>query len=444
MPMTFRQRIASIIKRARVIAGQKISGNVPWLTSSVTSTPGIDVTPETALEVPAVLSAVRAISETIAQIPLNLHRLTEGGTEIADDLPLHHLLHQQPNPEITSFDWREMSQANLCTWGNSFSEIERDTFGTPIGLWPIPPARVRLERRQSELVYLITVNGEQHLLRSDQMLHIKGFSQHGLLGSVITSIARDAIGTARAQEQYTGAFYANDASPGGYLQHPETLSEPAQVRLVKKWEEDHKGLSQKHRISVLEEGMEFKETGVSPRDSELISGRTFQVNEVARVLRIPPHMIQELSRATFSNIEAKTIEFIVFTMQPWDTRWEQRLNMTLLPRGTRDQGFRFDLTGLLRGDTKARSAFYRTMWNMGAISANEIRRSEDMNAVEGGDRYYVPLNMVAVGSPEEAAMRKRVKDLSLADRVALFTGASTRKQWGWTGDDDEEEKGNGN
>lgn len=442
MPMNLRKHIARLIKRARVIAGQKISGNIPWVSSGTSTVSGVSITPDTALEVPAVLSAVRAISETISQIPLNLHRLTEGGTEIADDLPLHHLLHQQPNTEITSFDWREMSQANLCTWGNSFSEVERDPFGNPIGLWPIPPARVRLERRKGELVYLIMINGEQHLLRSDQMLHIKGFSQSGLLGLVITNLARDAIGTARAQEQYTGAFYANDASPGGYLQHPETLSAEAQERLRKKWEADHKGLSQKHRISVLEEGLSFKESGVSPRDSELISGRTFQVGEVSRVLRIPPHMIQELSRATFSNIEAKTIEFIVFTMQPWDMRWEQRLNMQLLPRGSRDHEFRFDLTGLLRGDTKARSAFYRTMWGIGAISANEIRRFEDMNAIDGGDRYYVPLNMVAVGSPEEAAMRHRIKDLSLADRLALFSGAHSCEQ-GWTGDDDEEEKGNG-
>ena len=441
--MTLRQRIARFVKRARVLAGQKISGNVAFVTGGSNSASGVNVTPETALEVPAMLSAVRAIAETMAQVPLNLHRVTEDSTTVASDLPLHHLVHQQPNPEITSFDWREMQQATLCTWGNAFSEIERDSFGTPTGLWPIPPNRVRVQRRKSEVVYLITVNGEEHLLRSDQMLHVKGFSQHGLLGLVITNLARDAIGTASAQEQYTGSFYANDASPGGYLQHPESLSEGAANRLMKRWNEDHQGLPRKHRISVLEEGLAFKEVGVSPQESELVAGRTFQVDEVARVLRIPPHMIQELSRATFSNIEAKAIEFVVHTMQPWVKRWEQRLKMMLLPRSDRSHEFKFNLDSLLRGDTKARSAFYRTLWNMGTLSANEIRKFEDQNPIENGDRYYVPLNMVAVGSAdEEAALRQRMRGMSLSERLSLVHAGNNDR--GWIGDDDETEKGNGN
>jgi len=272
-----------------------------------------------------------------------------------------------------------------------------------LNLWPLISKNVFPERRMDgQLIYRVYVDGKEIVLFPHQILHIKGFSAYGLVGDSLVDLSLDSIGVAVAQQRYTAAFYKNDASPRGYLYSPNTVAknDEAKDRLIAKWEEKYGGLGNAHRTALLQEGLEWKQSGISPADSQLIEGRTFQVAEIARIFRMPLHMIGELSRATFSNIEQQAIEFVTYTMLPWVTRWEQRLNMQLIPPANRDLYFKFNVNTLLRGDSTTRANLYRQMFFIGSMNPNEIRDLEDLNPREGGDTYFVPVNMApADGSP---------------------------------------------
>ena len=398
--------------RAKVISGQSPRTVIDFLLSSSSTSAGVDVTPEGSISSTAVLAAIRRISQGVAMLPLPVYSRNGDNKERAPNHPLYEVLHNAPNPEITSFEFREMMQASLLVRGNAYAEIVRNSFGQVTELWPMRSDKVRVERINGELVYFVEVNGKEFALPGANVFHLKGFSLYGLVGLCLLDTCKDSIGLSLAQEKFYANFFQNDATPGGFLTHPGSLSADAQKNLVASVESRHQGLGKKHRVMVLEEGMKFEHAGLSPEDALLITGRTFQIQEVARLFDIPPHLIGELSHATFTNIEHQSLEYVKFTLGPWLVRWEQKIAQQLLQPLDRKQYFaEFLVEGLLRGDAKARGEFYATLFNIGALSPNEIRSLENMNPVPDGDGHYVQLNMVEVGKEPMPTANPKPQDI---------------------------------
>lgn len=365
-----------------------------------TTATGLAVSPETALQTTAVLACVRVLSETLASLPLVLYRrLKPRGKERALEHYLYPILHDQANPEMTSFEFREVSMSHLATWGNSYANIERE--GDRVkALWPLRPDKMQVWRTSVGLMYKYqlpqSAGGGTRLLSEYEVMHIRGLSPDGIVGYSPIQLARQAVGLSLAMEEFGARFFGNGAIPGAVLEHPGTLSDQAHKHLKESWEEEHQGLTQAHRFAILEEGMKIEKIGIPPEDSQFIQSRKFQVDEIARLYRMPPHMIQDLEHATFSNIEHQGIEFVVHTMGPWLGRWEPRLALSLLSLDERRQYFpEFLVEGLLRGDIATRFTAYAIGRQNGWMSANDIRELENQNPIEeGGDVYLVPLNMI--------------------------------------------------
>lgn len=262
---------------------------------------GVTVNEQTSLRATAVLACVKILSETIASLPLPVYkRLKPRGKERAPDHPLYHVLHDLANDEMTSFTWRETMESHIALWGNCYSEIEYDDMWRIRALWPLRPDRTYPERDPTtgRIIFKTTLsNGQGIILPQERVLHIPGLGFDGLKGYSNIAMAREAIGMSLAAEEYGARFFGNGANPGGILEHPGKLKEPDRLR--EQWYEMHQGLSNQHRIAVLEEGMHYKQIGIPPEDAQFLETRKFQVTEIARIFRVPPHMIADLERATF-------------------------------------------------------------------------------------------------------------------------------------------------
>jgi len=365
---------------------------------------GIDLNDQTALSCMAVYAAVRLLSETVGSLPGHVMRQTDGGKEKALSHPLYPILHEQANPEQTAMEWRETAMCHLLLRGNHYSEKQYDQAGRLIALWPIHPDRVRVERTTASapLSYRITVpgSGTEVRLGADRMLHLRGLSSNGVTGWSPIAVARQAVGLAIAAQDYGARLFKNDTRPGGVLEHPQKLSEPAYKRLRTSIEEQHQGLSNAHRMMILEEGMKWSQVGINPDEAQFLESRKFSVTEIARLFNIPPHFLRDLDRATFSNIEQQAIEFVVYSLRPWLVRLEQRLKIELLSPADRITHYiKFNVDGLLRGDIKTRYEAYQIGKVNGWINADEIRELEDMNPIPGahGQEYWQPVNLGVVG-----------------------------------------------
>lgn len=345
----------------------------------------------------AVLQAVRRISQGVAMLPTILYRRDGQGKMRATDSALYRILHDSPNPEITAYEFKEWLQASCLIRGTAFAEIVRNRYGEPIELWPLRSDRMTVKRLDSgSIVYAYSSNGQIYPLRPEQVFHLRGFAYYGLIGLCIPDTCRESLGVTQAQEEYQARYFANDASPGGILEAPGILTDEAHKRMKVSWESMHSGLDNKHRIAILEDGTQYKQVGLSAKDAQLIEGRTFQVQEVARMFDIPPHMLMELSRATFTNIEHQGLEYVTYTLGPWLKRWEQRIHKHLIgPRDQQEYFAEFLVDALMRGDAASRASFYRTLFYTGSLSANEIRSFENWNPLppEIGDVYMVQSNM---------------------------------------------------
>jgi len=384
---------------------------VDWFGGGRDTASGVQVSEETATRSIAVLAAIKIISEDVASLPLiTYRRLSSGGKERATDHPLFKVLHHQPNPEMTAMQLRETLQAHLGLRGNAFAEIVRDGGGRVRELWPITPTRVARRRIDGELVYDVSVgsgigDGNRRLLAKERVLDLRGLSLNGLEGLSPIGEAREAVGLAIATERYGAAFFGNRADPGGILEHPGQLSDKAYARIKDSWTERHKGLNNAQRMTILEEGMKWERIGIPPEDAQFLQTRKFQVTEIARLYRIPPHKLGDLERATFSNVEQQSIDYVTDTLRPWLIRWEQEILTKLFSDDERETYFAEHLiAGLLRGDTKTRNEGYAVGRQWGWLSADDIREMENMNPLADGKgkSYLVPMNMVEVGSPAAA------------------------------------------
>ena len=392
--------IFSRIFKARDKPKNAFGSSLAFLFGATSS--GKTVNERTAMQTAAVYACVRILAETIASLPLHTYTYTDNGKEKALQHPLYQLLHSEPNPEMTSFVFRETLMSHLLLWGNAYAQIIRNSRGQVLALYPLLPSRIDVSRASNgELVYTYHRDSDEGptcwvKLRKDDVLHIPGLGFDGLIGYSPIAMARNAIGMALATEEYGAAFFANGANPGGVLEHPGIIKDIQRVK--DSWNSVYQGTSNAHRVAILEEGMKFSPIGIPPEQAQFLETRKYQTEEICRIFRVPPHLVASLDRATFSNIEHQSISFIDNTIIPWVTRIEQSLQKSLLSESEKTKLLiKFNLNGRLRGDAASRAAFYQIMRQNGIMSANDIRQLEEMNLIseeQGGSKYLVNGNFV--------------------------------------------------
>jgi HK97 family phage portal protein len=398
-------RIKGFITRALSLSGGNLKDpRLNELFGGASTDSGVTVTPDTALTYSAVYAAVRVIAEAVSSLPLNLHeRNPGGGKSKASSHPLYHILHDSPNPEMTSLQWREASMAHLLLHGNCYTEIVRDLDGNCVELWPIDPTIVRPNRtEQGELYY--DLNRGKNFITAANMLHISGLSFDGISGMSPISLARQSLGLSMAIEQFGAGYFGRGARPGGVLTFPGQLSPEARQNLRRSFEELHAGGANSHRVALLEAGLKWESIGVPPDDSQFLQSREFQIVEVCRWFNVPPHKLKDLNKTSYNSLEQMNVEFVVDTLRPWLVRWEQQLNRKVIrPNERGNFFFEHNVEGILRGDQASRYQSYSVGRNWGWLSVNEIRDKENMNPVEGGDVYMQPMNMQSLNTAPTAA-----------------------------------------
>jgi len=363
---------------------------------------GKSVNARTAIQVSAVYACVRVIAETVASLPFSVFEQDKEGSQKALDHPLYRLLHDEPNPEMTSFVWREAMLTHLLLWGNSFSQVLRAGRGSIVGLYPLLPDRMEVDRDdKGNLTYTYsTTNGQTVKLRPEDVLHIPGLGFDGIMGYSPIAVERNAVGLAIASEEYGSKFFGNGARPSGILTHPNTVKNPKALR--ESWMEAYGGSANANRVAILEEGMTFTPISIPNNEAQFLETRKFQVDEICRIYRVPPHMIGNLEHATFSNIEHQSIDFAVHCIRPWLVRIEQSINKALFSEKEKGRFYcQFNLDGLMRGSYKERMEGYAIGRQNGFLSANDIRRLENQNPIpveEGGDAYLVNGNMLPIST----------------------------------------------
>jgi HK97 family phage portal protein len=367
--------------------------------SGPTSTAGMTVTPESSLTSAAVFACIRVLAESISMLPLLMYERKGGGKQRVENHPLYWLLKEQPNPEMTAFELRETVMGHLCGWGNGYMEIQWSDAGQPVALWPLLPNVTVPQRVNGALVYDTQVPGVGTFrLPAWRVSHVRSLGGTGLMGYSPIRLHAESVGLALATQEFGNRYFGNGAKPGVVLKHPGKLTVEAKARLRTSWTAAHEGLSNAHRVAILEEGMGIESIGIAPNEAQFLETRKFQTTEIARIFRVPPHMIADLSQATFSNIEHQSIDFVVHTLGPWLVRWEQALSRDLLVgKEKQTHVIEFLVDGLLRGDISSRYTAYSIGRQNGWLSANDVRRMENMNPIKGGDVYLTPLNMVPAG-----------------------------------------------
>lgn len=366
------------------------------------TTSGKPVNERTAMQTTAVYACVRILAEAVASLPLHVYEYQDdGGKKLVHDHPLYYLLHDEPNPEMTSFVFRETLMSHLLIWGNAYAQIIRDGVGRVLGLYPLLPDKMEVQRDdRGNIYYVYSRNSDENpmfkeygniKLKAEDVLHIPGLGFDGLIGYSPIAMAKNAVGMTLACEEYGASFFANGANPGGVLEHPGVLKDPSKVR--ESWNSVYRGVNNAHKIAVLEEGMKYQQIGIPPEEAQFLETRKFQINEIARLYRIPPHMVGDLDKSSFSNIEQQSLEFVKYTLDPWVIRWEQSLQRSLLLPGEKGKYFiKLNVDGLLRGDYQSRMNGYAVGRQNGWFSANDIREMENMNPIpdeEGGNLYLV-------------------------------------------------------
>ena len=353
------------------------------------TTSGKPVNERTAMQTTAVYACVRILAEAVASLPLHVYEYQDdGGKKLVHDHPLYYLLHDEPNPEMTSFVFRETLMSHLLIWGNAYAQIIRDGAGRVLGLYPLLPDKMEVQRDdKGNIYYVYSRNSDENptfkeygniKLKAEDVLHIPGLGFDGLIGYSTIAMAKNAVGMTLACEEYGASFFANGANPGGVLEHPGVLKDPSKVR--ESWNSVYRGVK-------------YQQIGIPPEEAQFLETRKFQINEIARLYRIPPHMVGDLDKSSFSNIEQQSLEFVKYTLDPWVIRWEQSLQRSLLLPGEKGKYFiKLNVDGLLRGDYQSRMNGYAVGRQNGWFSANDIREMENMNPIpdeEGGNLYLI-------------------------------------------------------
>lgn len=372
------------------------------ITDSNKTVSGVYVSPETALQCSAVLACVRVVSESVAALPFSLYRkLTEGGKEVADGMPLHRVLAQQPNSWMTSFEFRELMQSWAMLYGAAYAEIRPGKLGSVTELWPLHPSRMTVERIKNgrlRFLYQEPDKATPTIYNQDQIFRLPWMTKDGVNCYVPAAISREAIALARATELHSGAFFGNGARPGIVLESDQPLKPETAQRLRQSWDDIHgRGPHNSSKTAVLPHGIKVRELSGSNESAQLIETRRYQVEDIARAMRVPVYMIGDLTKSSYSSVEQQGLDFVTFTLVPWLRRWESAVRRDLIADD--DNYFaEFDVRGLLRGDNAGRAQYFRELWNLGVLSINEIRAAEGMNPIEGGEKRFVQVNMALLES----------------------------------------------
>lgn len=372
------------------------------LGSGQTSAAGVDVNQESAMSLSAVFAAVNTLSSIVATLPLNVYQKNSGRREVAEANPAHFILHNQYNREMTAAVGRRTSEFHRLLWGNSFTERETKNSGQLIGLWPTQPWRVKRDRDEiGELIYII--DGKRRVAARD-MIDETLVSEDGIEGKSFIDYACGSLGLSIAAQQFSETFFGSGAKPGGLLAHPGNPDPKQRSEMKAGWERTHGGPDNAHKVGVIWGGWEWKDANqtMSPMDAQLLEVRAFTVTEVARWLNVPPHILRDLSKSSFSNIEQQSIEFVTYSLGPTLVFKEQEYDRKLL--NPPDVYCKHNLTGLLRGDSVARAEYASKMFMAGFYTINQVLELEEKNPIgPDGDVHFVPVNLQpldrAINSP---------------------------------------------
>lgn len=397
------------------------------------------VTERSAMQMTAVYSCVRILAEAVAGLPLHFYEYKEDGSKKkAINNNLYHLLHDEPNPEMSSFVFRETLMTHLLLWGNAYAQIIRNGKGEVVALYPLMANKMQVDRDEDgKLYYTYTKSSDEAMkskdvtvyLRPCDVLHIPGLGFDGLVGYSPIAMAKNAIGLAMATEEYGAKFFANGAAPSGVLEHPGTIKDPGRLR--ENWNATFGGSTNSGKVAVLEEGMKYTPISISPEQAQFLETRKFQINEIARIFRVPPHMLADLEKSSFSNIEQQSLEFVKYTLDPWIIRWEQSLYRSLLTEDEKKKFFfKFNLEGLLRGDYQSRMQGYAVARQNGWMSANDIRELENMDRIpadKGGDLYLINGNMLPLNDAGAYANKDTNKEDENDEKVLELEESGNRR-----------------
>lgn len=405
---TFTRRLANAFRAFSTALGglTNPSEELENIFSGTRVNSGVKVDEKTALRQTAVYICVKILAESVAQLPLNLYRENGDSKEMVTDHPLYKLLHTRPHPALTSFEWREMMQGHLSLRGNAYSQIVRNGLNDPIMLVPLHPDRIRISAgRDNDLLYEHNPKeGPAKVYREYEILHLRGLSDNGCIGYNPIELFAETIGLNIAEVRHAATLFGNSARPGGILKTDKVLDDQKHERLKKSWQAAHGGVNKSNKTAILESGVEWQSVQMTNEDSQFLESREFTGEDiVTRIYRIPAHKAGFMRRATYSNIESQSREFLSDTLLPWLIRWEMRINQSLLTEEEQESGYylAFKLEGLLRANQKERYESYAKAFENGFMNRNEIRSFENLNPIDGGDKYYIKSNLVPIDDLED-------------------------------------------
>lgn len=395
--------ISNLVQKSQSYTMEDFDREVLSRIRGLSSNSGVQVSEESSLRYVTVYSCVRVLSEAMGALPIFVYReRSDGSRDKARDHPVYGLLHDRPNDEMTSLTWRETGMGHLTLSGNCYSIITLDRAGRVKDLYPVPWNRVDpfRDEESGKIKYQINDRGKSEIYPAEKVFHIPGLGFDGIKGYSPIRMAQEAVGLGLASTEFVARFYGQGMNVGGVLEHPGALSEQAFKRLRESIEERGSGMANSWRPFILEEGMKWQRIPMPLTDAQFIETRKFNRDEICGLFRVPPHMIANLERTTFSNIEHQGIDFVMHTLMPYVQRWEQTINWKLFTKEEREQGYyaKFNVSALLRGDYKSRQEGLAIQRQNGIINADEWRELEEMNPQDGGTGkvYLVNGNMVPV------------------------------------------------
>nr|WP_278429845.1 phage portal protein [Brevibacillus laterosporus] len=388
-----------------------------WLVNLLggsTTYSGERVTGDTALLNSNVYTCASILGGDIGKLPIQIFTRKGGRIERDRNHPVTNLLGIRPNPYMSAYTFKELLQVHLMLWGNAYALIDWGWDGRPQALWPLNPSltEVTTDLNTGEVWYITTLtNGEQRKIPWFDVLHVKAISKTGLKGISPISVIREKLGIQQASDKFIGAFYANGTTSRGILKVPDILQPEAKDRTREEWQKLNSGLNNAHKVAILDGGLDYQSLGMPLKDAEFIETQKFGIGEIAKIYKIPPHKLGQLDRATFSNIEHQSIEYVKNTLQPIITNWEQEIDYKLFTSKERKQYYsKFNVESELRGDSQSRAQYYKDMVSISAITFNEVREKENQNGYgEIGDRPIIPLNVTWLDQLEELQKTKASK-----------------------------------
>ena len=365
----------------------------PYIPNVFGNFTGKSVDSNSALGLSAVWGCTKVLSESIASLPLNIYeRMADGDRLLADTHRLYFLLHNQPSKLYTSYTFIEYLVKSICLNGNGYAVINRDRNANIVSFTCINPTDVKILQEYGSLYY--NIKGYDELIPAEDIIHVKNLTNDGILGMSPIQYAAESLGWGIALQTYGNTYFGNGGMPSGTLESDKVLTTEAVERLRQSWDKAYGGVDNANKVAVLEEGIQFKPVSISNESAQFLASRQWSISEIARWYRVPPHLIQDLSKSSFNNIEMQSMEFIQYTLTPLLKRFEQEFNSKVFKVNERNRFYvEFNVNGLLRGDAKTRADLYTKAIQWGWMSINEVRRKENLNAIPDGDEHLVPMNM---------------------------------------------------